>query len=873
MPQEARDKPGNAIGKDPISQEFHVLNESFSTAVREELHPISYGLKPAIQPVGLQPQPQGGESPRYEVDLDEPKSIKLNGSFLNGHVKFNSLEVDDLSFNADQNTKTLSNIKGLSLNLTVFDSNRTMQVEQAQLTVDGNGAKIIDARIENPLPEPVQRILGMPDTIRVEVPLTRDGLVTPRMSQVFADASASTGPSIAGLLAADVLNEAAKVSLFVETNPEWVGNVVEPALHEIYSNLSKFTEPPPELAGQKEEVVQVGPGQQSRPPQITPPGHAATIPQSQIQRASFTPAPLTGIASATQAKPEHGDHRETVKIKGADRNYTVHVPPSYNGQTPMPLVIALHGHAQSGQIIAESTKLNELADKEGFIAVYPDATTWAGEEAWRAWDTDNGLIPPGKDADDVSFLRTIIDKAESDYKIDPNRIYMAGLSNGGMMSFRAAGELSDKIAAIAVVSGAMSGIEPAPRHQISVLNIHGTADRIVPYDGLRNVPSSLTSIGLPKFKSMQYATDFWVGQNKITDPPLILENNGVVERRFINSQTGTEVNEYTILNGRHVPPNFGAVTNTVWNFFEAHPKSTGLASGIPQPREDEPFNITERVKKHFATRGMRGIEKDVGQMVNELHNLKDRTFTPAHYLTSFERKIDVTIDDEMARLVKATEKVSKDGERIDIDYSGTQRIALPLQDTGFARIRAINMDDTSFKLTKRNNLPMLSEISGVSVELSAMGGEYSIPIRSVSQNLDGNGDPYYRIGADNPLPKFAQTIMFSKPTVPVNLRLNEHGGTTVLNESEIKDATLGWNPVTRGYIDVASHGHEMLTRPSWVAGAHTTKDIAILGGSGYGGWKLANAAKMGRRGKIGAAVGLGMVAAPAIIHGLERLLD
>lgn len=855
MPQEADITRANS-DSDPVEQQFKVINTSFSDAVRDEINPIASNLKPV-----------NSQEERYKVELDQPKSIKLNGSFLNGNIKFNSLEVADLSFRANPETNTLTDIDGLSLNISVFDSNRIMEVEEVQLVEGENGQRIINAQIENPLSAPLERILGMPDTIRVAVPLTSNGLVTPKLSQVFTDASDSTGPSIAGLLAKDVLNEAAKVSLFVESNPEWVDNVVEPALHEIYANLAKFT------SDKKSKPAQVA----ELPEQNSGHIHRASFSPSQNRVARIEPAVLSKSPVVKKITPgpieeKHGDHRESARIKDADRKYTVHVPPSYNDQTPMPLVIALHGHAQTGEIIAKNTKLNELSDKEGFIAVYPDARIWAGEEAWRAWDTDNGLLPPGEDADDVSFLRTIIEKTEQDYKIDPKRIYLAGLSNGGMMSFRAAGDLSDKIAAIAVVSGAMGGSEPAPEHQISVLNIHGTADRIVPYNGLKNVPSSLTSIGLPKFKPMQYATDFWVEQNKITNPPIVIERNGVIERRFINSVTGAEVNEYTMVGGRHVPPNFAGITNTVWNFFEAHPKTDGFASGTPQPKVDEPFNITEMVKKHFATRGMKGIEKDVGQMITELHNLEDGSFTPGSYLRAFENKLDLTIDDKFAHYLKATQEVTKSGEHIEIDYDSTQRIAFDIPRSNSIRLNALSMEDTRFRLTNNNNLPSLTEIRGVNAELSAFGSNYSVPIRSASQKLDNNGDPYYRVGTTNPLPGYLQTIMFAKSEVPVDIRLEEGGNSSVINVQEVKDAVLGVNPVTRGYIDTARHTHELFTSPSLSAGLHTTKDVALIGSSTYAGWKL-SPSRFGRKGRVGAAIGLGLVVAPSIIHGIERLID
>lgn len=798
------------------------------------------------------------------VSREQASSVPLTSDFLNGSIKLDSIKMaNDVTFEIDPATKTASNITGVSLNLTLFGDPYGIDVTKIRLGEDADGQKTLFTELRNPLCEPGRRVAGMPPSFSVEIPVTAEGLKAPRLSKVFADAAATTGPSIAGLLASDALNEASKVALFVESNPQWVNHVVEPALQDILRHL--VTQPGPRVSEAPPSARQVV--QPQRPGASFAGGHPAAdliIKAKDVQPAPAVPA----VRDIT--KP--GDYVMQMEVGGATRSYHVHVPPSYNGKTPMPLVLLLHGHAQNGKIIAEATKFDQMSDREGFIAVYPDARTWAGREEWRAWDTDNGLIPPGEKADDVKFLRQIIEQAESDYKVDPKRIYMAGLSNGGMMSFRAAGELSDKLAAIAVVSGAMSGSEPPPKSPVSVLNIHGTEDGIVPYDGLKNVPASLTAIGLPRFKPMSYATDFWVDQNKITNPPLVLKNNNITERRFINAETGAEVNEYTIHGGYHVPHNIDELTGQIWKFFASHPKSTGNASGTLQAPGEQPFNITKRLQTHAQTRGLKGLQLDAGQMLGEVSYLGNGSVSPSQAIGQFERQSGVQLRDTISLFLKSTNTVTKQGQRISFEMSSPQKIAIGRGSDSF-EVKSLNVDNSSFNLLADKNQTALTDISGLSVDINALGRDMNVPVREVAQKIDGNGDPYYRVKAQHPSGSFSRALMLADKEIPIELKIDQEGNTSLINRREMTDATLGVNPVLRGYIDIGRHGHSMYTQPSWGAGLHLAKDVGIMGGSSYGAWKLASHLKYGTRGKAGAAVAVGVIVAPAVIHGVERLLD
>jgi hypothetical protein len=115
-------------------------------------------------------------------------------------------------------------------------------------------------------------------------------------------------------------------------------------------------------------------------------------------------------------------------------------------------------------------------------------------------------------------------------------------------------------------------------------------------------------------------------------------------------------------------------------------------------------------------------------------------------------------------------------------------------------------------------------------------------------------------------------LLLADSEIPIKLKLNEDGQTTLLNHREVKDATLGVNPLTRGYIDMGSHAYTLWARPSLGSSFHVAKDAGILAGTSYRAYRLA-ALKMGTKGRVGAAVTAGLILAPVIVHGVERLLD
>ena len=170
----------------------------------------------------------------------------------------------------------------------------------------------------------------------------------------------------------------------------------------------------------------------------------------------------------------------TLEVDGVARKYFLFVPSA--PRPAMPVVIVLHGGGGSPQQMERYTRFSELADREGFVAVYPAAVDYHWNDGRRA----ESIRAQRDDVDDVKFLRAVIDDAARQTTIDRARVFATGISNGGFMSNRLAAEASDLVAGVAPVCGGMAPAiaeKFAPQFPVSVLIIQGDADPLVPIGG------------------------------------------------------------------------------------------------------------------------------------------------------------------------------------------------------------------------------------------------------------------------------------------------------------------------------------------------------------------------------------------------------
>jgi polyhydroxybutyrate depolymerase len=246
--------------------------------------------------------------------------------------------------------------------------------------------------------------------------------------------------------------------------------------------------------------------------------------------------------------------------------------------------------------------LNKKSDEEGFIVVYPNGhrvpgllgmifflETLVWPHLWNCWDYC--------DIDDVGFIRALINYLDSTLNIDSSKIYITGISGGGMMTYRLGTDLSDIVTAIAPVAGSIGGIwytestvfVPEPTHPVSVIVFHGLQDRNLPYDGgwvngtIRLWNTNIKVDINTYFLSVDESVSFWVEHNNCNHIPEIeiSESGNIIKRTYVNGTDGSEVILYTVVNGGHEwfggpeafwPPCEISATDLMWDFFEAHPK-------------------------------------------------------------------------------------------------------------------------------------------------------------------------------------------------------------------------------------------------------------------------------------------------------------
>lgn len=269
-----------------------------------------------------------------------------------------------------------------------------------------------------------------------------------------------------------------------------------------------------------------------------------------------------------------------LRVGGRKRSYLIHLPRHYDPRKPTPVVLALHGATMNGPMMAWFSGLSKKADEAGFIAVYPDGVGTFSSFNWNAGTCCGSAFE--KNIDDVGFINAVLDDLVQRFKADPRRIYVTGMSNGGMMAYRLASELSDRIAAIAPVSGTMGTRTCHPNRPVPILHIHGTADKFMPFAGGRSPSGKL-------LYSVDHSIQAWVKANGCHETPQreilskVDDEMRVTRATYGTNQHGPEVVLVVIEGGGHTWPgrkspsrNLGksalniSANDLMWEFFQKH---------------------------------------------------------------------------------------------------------------------------------------------------------------------------------------------------------------------------------------------------------------------------------------------------------------
>jgi polyhydroxybutyrate depolymerase len=295
--------------------------------------------------------------------------------------------------------------------------------------------------------------------------------------------------------------------------------------------------------------------------------------------------PSTGRVSA-------GESLRVISVGESERRYRCHVPESYNAAEPTPLIIAFHGGGGNPESMIRLSGLNEKSEEAGFIVAYPYGS---------GRNPDRGLTFNGGDCcgyaqrrgvDDVAFVRALLDDLERAANVDPNRVFATGLSNGGIMTYYVASELSERIAAIAPIAGPMMTDSCDPKRPVPVMHFHGTGDELAPFNGGRGKGSpGVPAFLRPEFNSVEYSIQNWINANGCDSEPKVEQlpdkaDDGMRVTRKVwgGGKNGAEVVLIEIQNGGHTWPGQKPISailgestmdisanDLMWDFFQKHP--------------------------------------------------------------------------------------------------------------------------------------------------------------------------------------------------------------------------------------------------------------------------------------------------------------
>jgi polyhydroxybutyrate depolymerase len=297
---------------------------------------------------------------------------------------------------------------------------------------------------------------------------------------------------------------------------------------------------------------------------------------------------ITGISLAACGRLNSSAPRSAstelaqTQVGGRARTYTVHLPPNIANAQSLALVIAMHGGGGNDDNIERMSGLSIKADKENFIVVYPNGSGRL-EDKILTWNSGNCCgYALDQQIDDVAFIRALIDKMIATYPIDAKRVYATGMSNGAMMSYRLACELSDKIAAIAPVVGALND-DCKPSQPVSVIAFNGMLDQHVLFDG--GMPKKTIDSHSRVDHSAAYAMSFWSQRDGCAATPNHNEQGNIIHDVYTNCANKTAVELYAIKDGGHAwpggqrgsfigdaPTREISATDLMWEFFKANPK-------------------------------------------------------------------------------------------------------------------------------------------------------------------------------------------------------------------------------------------------------------------------------------------------------------
>ncbi len=314
------------------------------------------------------------------------------------------------------------------------------------------------------------------------------------------------------------------------------------------------------------------------------------------------PSGIADPATPAGLAPMSGSYVFNVTFDHTVRDYRLHVPPQAGAGRPLPLVLNLHGATQTAILQEGYSGMDASADQAGYLVAYPDGTLigpvpkgQSAAEVGYGWNAGQCCgLPVTRRVDDVGFLLRVISDIAARTPVDPRRVYVTGMSNGGMMAYAMAAEASDHIAAIASVSGQVELPTIHPTRAVPTLEFHSVNDPIAKWGGVKaTTPKLRLSVmeGIDQWVAADHCDPKPVDDPTIHGPPGTQAHESATLVTYRGCRPGSEVALWRFTGSGHVwpgsPLNTGApatwvlagvgqgttlvnANQAMWDFFERY---------------------------------------------------------------------------------------------------------------------------------------------------------------------------------------------------------------------------------------------------------------------------------------------------------------
>ena len=326
---------------------------------------------------------------------------------------------------------------------------------------------------------------------------------------------------------------------------------------------------------------------------------------------------------------------------GLQRDYILYVPAIYNSNNPTPLVFNFHGYTSNANEQMQYGDFRAIADTANFLLVHPMGTLDGSNQPY--WNANWGGA-----VDDIGFTEALLDSLAVSYNINMNRVFSTGMSNGGFMSYTLACELGHRIAAVASVTGTMNANQSStctPSHPTPIMEIHGTLDTTVPYNGLAGSMESVSNV-----------LSYWANFNNCNTTPIqtAVPNTSLIDGctathfKYENGDNGVEVEHYRIDLGAHTWPgapiaigttNYDINASTkIWEFFAQYDINGKIEINEIEENELELITLSPNpVSDFFQIEGISASDFRVDIISAEgktLLKMRNETFFDSNELTN-----------------------------------------------------------------------------------------------------------------------------------------------------------------------------------------------------------------------------------------------